>query len=286
MAAMAFGFEEPASGLIVDRDPVPDRQHRFALDFARAYADDVTVVVGAAAGLEEIAESVQGRGYDLLFATDPGDRLLAAAIGARCVPCFPLPATRHARGPSPDPFAPRPDVRVPLKRVCVFGPESSGKTTLANQLARHYKTVYAPEYVRDYLDPLGGIATAQDMPWIARGQRATEIAGAAQADPILICDTNLATIVLWNDILFGATPGWMRDEAARQTYDLWLLTDIDVPFEPDPQRCFPEPAQRAWLMRECVATLERLGIEPVLVRGSPAARLAIACAAIDRVLAQ
>lgn len=283
---MAFGFEEPASGLIVDRFLLPDRRHRFTLDFARAYADEVTVMAGSASALEQIAESVEGRGYDLLFATDPGDRLLAAAIGARYVPCFPGPATMHALEPAPVPAAQRPHLRAPLKRICVFGPESSGKTTLAKQLARHYKTVYAPEYVRDYLEPIGGIATAEDMSWIARGQRATEVAGAAQADPVLVCDTNLATIVLWNDILFGATPGWMRDEATRQTYDLWLLTDIDVPFEPDPQRCFPEPAQREWFMRQCVATLARLGIHPVLVRGSLAARLATACAAIDRVLSQ
>jgi HTH-type transcriptional regulator, transcriptional repressor of NAD biosynthesis genes len=323
---MAFGFAQPASGLIADRLLLPDRQHRFMIDFARAYADDVTVVVcgrstdiipwqartawmrerfpdiavlrafvdtphapagdarASALQRERIADSLGSRRFDLLFAIDTGDRLLADRVGAQFVPCFPVAAMMHAPDSAPGLDAHPVPAAMPLKRVCLFGPESTGKSTLATQLAGHYRTVHVPEYVRGYLDAIGSTGTVQDVPWIARGQRAAELAGAAQADRILICDTNLATVALWSDVLFGATPGWIRDEAARNTYDLWLLTDIDVPFEPDPQRCFPEPAQRAWFFDECRRTLDRLGIAPVLLRGSPEARLALACEAIDRML--
>lgn len=324
---MAFGFAQTASGLIADRFLLPDRQQRFTIDFARAYADEVTVVVcgrssdaislqGRAAWIREqfpdvavlhagvdpphapagdpparnpwierIAASLGPRRFDLLFAVDASDRSLADRVGAQFVPCFPNAALLHVPVSVPGLDAPSPPAAMPPKRVCLFGPESTGKSTLARQLAGHYGTVHVPEYVRGYLDAIGSTGTAQDVPWIARGQRAAERAGAAQADRILICDTNLATIALWSDVLFGATPGWIRDEAARNTYDVWLLTDIDVPFEPDPQRCFPEPARRAWFMDECLRTLDRLGVAPVLLRGSSAARLSLACAAIDRALA-
>jgi nicotinamide riboside kinase len=124
------------------------------------------------------------------------------------------------------------------------------------------------------------------VPWIARGQRAAEIATAAQAGALLVCDTNLATIMLWSEVLFGSAPDWLRDEALRQSFDLWLFTDIDVPFEPDPQRCFPASGDREWLMRQCTGLLERLRVTPVRLRGPHEERMSIACSAIDRLLAQ
>ncbi|MBK9606079.1 MAG: ATP-binding protein [Betaproteobacteria bacterium] len=323
---MAFGFAEPADGLIADLQRLPDRQMRFMIDFARAYADALTVVVcgrppdaaavharaawltglypditvvpaiapeprdpargpeDASAWSERIAELPCARRCALLFGSGGGDAALAAAIGARFVPCLPAAALQYVptrySGRDSRPAA----VVGRLRRVCLFGPESTGKSTLAGHLARHYATVHVPEYARDYLDATGRHGSAADVPWIARGQRAAEIAGAAQATQILICDTNLATIALWSDVLFGATPDWIREQATRDTYDLWLLTDIDVPFEPDPQRCFPDPGRRAWFMDQCRQTLARIGVIPVPLHGAPAARLAIACAAIDRLL--
>jgi HTH-type transcriptional repressor of NAD biosynthesis genes len=324
---MAFGFPQPTSGLIADRLLLRDRELRFMMDFARAYADKVTVVVcGRSSDLipikaraawihqefpdvavlrtcldapsattsetpapdlwpDRVAAALGLRHFDLVFGTDAIDRSLANRVGARFVPCFPDAALMYARDSEPAPIAASVLASMPPKRVCLFGPESTGKSTLAMQLARHYQSVQVPEYVRGYLDAIGSAGTAQDVPWIARGQRAAELACATQAERLLICDTNLATVALWSDLLFGATPGWIRDEATRNTYDLWLLTDIDVPFEPDPQRCFPKPDQRGWFMGECVKTLEELGVAPVLLRGSLDERLLVACAAIDRVLA-
>ena len=323
---MAFGFAEPAGGLIADLLRLPDRQLRFLIDFARAYADTLTVAVcgrppcaaavraraawitglypditvvpaiapephappngpeDAFAWSERIADLPGARRCALLFGTDSGDAALAAAIGARFVPCLPAAALVHARTRDSRQDAPVAAAEFQLRRVCLFGPESTGKSTLAEQLARHYATAHVQEYARDYLDATGSLGSAADVPWIARGQRAAEIAAAAQATRILICDTNLTTVALWSDVLFGATPDWIREQAARDAYDLWLLTDIDVPFEPDPQRCFPEPARRAWFMDQCRLTLEGKGVVPVQLHGTPAARLASACAAIDRLL--
>jgi nicotinamide riboside kinase len=278
---MAFGVEAHTVGLIVARPDLAAGLRRYLTDFAAAYCDEVDVAPATDAGTLR----QRMRRADVLIALDPANRDLATAIGASFVPCFPDPALAVApsRADS-EALAPGDTASALLVRVCLFGPESTGKSTLAAALARHYSTVHVTEYVRGYLDATGKAGTLADVPWIARGQRAAEIASARQADRVLICDTNLATILLWSEVLFGAAPGWLRDEALRQTYDLWLLTGIDVPFEPDPQRCFPHPDERARLMAACEGMLVRLDVEPVRLTGSHDTRMTDACMAIDRLL--
>jgi nicotinamide riboside kinase len=280
---MAFGFDAHTVGLIVARPDLADGFRRYLTDFAAAYCDAVDSVFATDAGT--LAQ--RPRPADVLIALDAANRDLATAIGASFVPCFPDPALAlvPSRGNS-GPAIPDHTRTAGLVRVCLFGPESTGKTTLATALARHYSTVHATEYVRGYLDATGSAGTLADVPWIARGQRAAEIASARQADRVLVCDTNLATILLWSELLFGAAPAWLRAEAMLQTYDVWLLTGIDVPFEPDPQRCFPHPEDRARLMAACEEMLARVGVVPVRLTGSRDARMADACMAIDRALAQ
>jgi len=311
---MAFGFAQPPAGLILDRRGRSAPALRYLVEFARAYADTVRVLVprpsaggdqqARIAALRAEFPGVDVRVFDdessapalrsapatrtsaardsrsldpdrLLFGIGGEDLAIAVTFGAALVPVFP-----SEDGPN----AARPAARGAPRRVCLFGPESSGKSTLAVALASHYGTVHVPEYVRNYLDATRSPGTAGDVPWIARGQRASEVVLAPRANDVLVCDTNLATIALWSDVLFGDTPNWLRAAADTQHYDLWLLTDIDVPFEADPQRVFPDPAQRAWFMRECERTIERIGDRSVRLRGSHDARLEAACAAIDALL--
>ncbi|MEP6701336.1 MAG: ATP-binding protein [Betaproteobacteria bacterium] len=304
---MAFGFAQHTSGLIVDPVAAPQRVRRYVADFAAAYADEIVVGSQRSSGRGEAAS---GRVPDLLISLDATDRAVAEATGARFVPCFPDPvlfgdpiteapwaeattmtqtpgnagSRTNARTAGRENRVPANDHRAPL-RVCLFGPESTGKTTLASALAAHYRTLHVTEYVRGYLDATGSGGTAADVPWIARGQRAAEIATARQVDRLLVCDTNLATILLWSEVLFGEAPQWLRDEAMRQSFDVWLLTDIDVPFEADPQRCFPAMEDRVRLMAHCMDMLGRLGVTPVRLRGAPHERSALAIGAIDRALA-
>ncbi len=145
-------------------------------------------------------------------------------------------------------------------RIALFGAESTGKSTLAEKLAAHFVAPWSPEFVREFWDTHGGIITAADLDAIARGQIAGEEAAVARAQRVVFCDTELLTCLLWDDLLFpGHCPPWVRAEAERRVRGiaLWLLCDTDLPWSPDPQRCFPDAAGRAMcrqLWRDALTT--------------------------------
>jgi HTH-type transcriptional repressor of NAD biosynthesis genes len=172
-------------------------------------------------------------------------------------------------------------------RIAVFGTESTGKTTLAQRLAAHFGEPWAREYVREFWDARGGDITAADLDAIARGQMAHEDAAAAKARRLVFCDTELITCTLWNDVLFpGACPGWVRAEGDRRAreFALYLLCDTDVPWVPDPQRCFPDTASRERARRRWREALVSRGLPFVEIRGDWAERERVAIAAVERVL--
>lgn len=173
--------------------------------------------------------------------------------------------------------------------IVVFGIESTGKTRLAEVLAAHFDEPWAPEYVREFWAARGGVITAADLDAIARGQIAGEDAAAARARRVYFCDTDLVTCTLWDDVLFpGACPGWVRAEAERRARAavLYLWCEADVPFAPDPQRCFPDPAARAEARACWREALTGRGLPFVEVAGDWAQRERAAIAAVARVLAE
>jgi NadR type nicotinamide-nucleotide adenylyltransferase len=173
-----------------------------------------------------------------------------------------------------------------VQRIAVFGPESTGKTRLAETLAAHFRAPLVSEYARERWDEQGALGL-EDMVPIAREQWRREDTAAAAAERLVICDTEALTTVLWCDILYGTCPDEVRRGAERRcrNYALYLLLDIDVPFAPDPQRCFPDPADREKCMRLWRGALERRQLPFVLIRGDWAAREAAAIAAIARLSA-
>jgi hypothetical protein len=106
-----------------------------------------------------------------------------------------------------------------VKRVCLFGPESTGKSTLARDLAAHFETVHLAEFARGLLEPKCGVCDPTDIPLIARGQIAAEDALARRANKLLFCDTDVLTTTIWSDVLFGECPASIRELAARRHYD-------------------------------------------------------------------
>lgn len=175
-----------------------------------------------------------------------------------------------------------------IKRVAIFGTESTGKTTLAQKLAAHFGESWSPEFVREFWDIREGKIIASDLGTIALGQIANEDAALAKARRVVFSDTELLTNVLWADVLFpGRCPEWVRQEAevrARE-FSLYLLCDTDVAFAPDPQRCFPDEAARTRHRDLWRQTLEMRRLPFVEIRGKWAMREATAIAAVETVLA-
>jgi NadR type nicotinamide-nucleotide adenylyltransferase len=174
------------------------------------------------------------------------------------------------------------------KRVAIFGPESTGKTTLAASLACHFGEPWAPEYVRQFWEEHGGVITAADLDLVARSQIAAEEEAIARGRRVVFCDTELLTCTLWDDLLFpGACPAWVRLEADRRAraFDLYLLCATDLPFEPDPQRCFPDAESRSLCMNLWRDALVRRAIPFIEIRGAEEARLASAIEAVNDILA-
>lgn len=153
-----------------------------------------------------------------------------------------------------------------VKRVVLFGPESTGKTTLARRLAEHFGTVWAAEYARGWLDHQRRAPVEADLEPIALGQAASEDALARQADRVLFADTDAAMTAMYADIYFGRVPGWLDRLADSRRANLTLLTDIDVPWVADPQRDMPH--RREFLRDRCVAELNRRGRPFVWIRGT------------------
>ena len=167
-------------------------------------------------------------------------------------------------------------------RISLTGPESAGKSTLAAQLAAHYRTTWVPEYARAYLAEKGPAYSLLDLEAIARGQLAAEDAAAQLAHRLLFCDTDLLVIKIWAENAFGTCPGWVLAELARPRYALTLLLAPDLPWHPDPLREHPDPAQRWHFYELYRANLQRLDWPFVEISGPAEARLPAARVAVDR----
>ncbi len=169
-----------------------------------------------------------------------------------------------------------------VKKVCIFGPESTGKSTLTKNLAEHFDTVYVSEYARGLLDFKDGKVEYNDIPFIAKGHIASEEALAKQANKIIFSDTDLITTTVWSDVLFGKCPEWITAEANKREYDLYLLTDIDVPWVKDNQRYLPN--DRKEFLERCIQELKSRGRKYVIVNGPWDERFRKACVEVEKLL--
>ena len=130
-----------------------------------------------------------------------------------------------------------------LKKIAITGPESTGKSDLAKALAKHYNTQWVPEYAREYIDNLNRPYRYEDIEQIARGQLKIEKQKEATATSLIICDTEFLVTKIWSEYVFGQCSQWILDQVKHHTYDLYLLTDIDLPWQDDPQREHPHKRQ-------------------------------------------
>jgi len=126
-----------------------------------------------------------------------------------------------------------------LKRIAIVGPESTRKSELCQQLAREFRTEWVPEFARFYLDRLDRSYEKSDLLQIAHGQLAWEDDKASYARDMLFCDTNLIVIKIWSDHSYGSTDEWILESLDERKYYFYLLANIDLPWQHDPQREHP-----------------------------------------------
>ncbi|WP_443937556.1 AAA family ATPase [Pedobacter sp. MW01-1-1] len=172
----------------------------------------------------------------------------------------------------------------PLKKIAIVGPESTGKSTLSKFLAKEYHVNWVPEYARYYCEKVNPPYSLQDEANMFYGQLALEtaIASVATSD-FIICDTTFITVKIWSDEMFGETPQVVLDALPEYPYDLYLLLDIDLPWQDDPLRDFPN--QREHFMEVWHQELQALAATYVVINGLGAEREQNAMKAINAFLA-
>jgi NadR type nicotinamide-nucleotide adenylyltransferase len=171
-------------------------------------------------------------------------------------------------------------VAAELFRVCLIGPESTGKSALAARLAAHFTTVAVPEYAREYALRIGRELTYDDVTHIGAGQLEGERRLALLAHRLIILDTDLLSTVVYSSHHYGRAPQWIEEHAAASPAQLYLLLDIDVPWLPDPARSAGQT--REALFSDFRRALETQGARYEVIRGNWEEREHRAIEVIDR----
>ena len=156
-------------------------------------------------------------------------------------------------------------------KIVLFGPESTGKTTLARALAKHFNSPWVEEYMRVYLEKKieneNFEFTQKDLIPIAKGQIELENLKTKQANKLLFCDTNLLQIYTYAKEYYPNYHHPVFENAiSTHHYDLYLLTNIDVPWEADPLR--DKPHEREKMFRIFEETLKKLKLPYICLTGS------------------
>lgn len=137
-----------------------------------------------------------------------------------------------------------------LIKIAVIGPESSGKTTLCEQLASHYKTIFVPEFARTYLTEINRPYALTDVLFIAKEQIRIENEYEKKATRLLFCDTNLITIKIWLDVKYNYQSSELDKHIANSVYDQIFLTAADLKWEADPLREHPHFREELFLLHK------------------------------------
>ncbi|WP_174291026.1 AAA family ATPase [Sphingomonas bacterium] len=168
------------------------------------------------------------------------------------------------------------------RSICLHGPESTGKSTMAPRLAQHFGTRCIAEFGRTYCEAFGTDLTMADLVMIAKAHDAKVATAMAEGAQPVILDTDPLMSAVWADMLFGRRDRWF--DRWRSYADLYLLFDIDLPWVEDGTRMFGTEAARLRFFDLSKLELERRGVRWALVSGTGEVRYLNALSAIDRLL--
>jgi NadR type nicotinamide-nucleotide adenylyltransferase len=182
-----------------------------------------------------------------------------------------------------------------LQKIVIIGPESTGKSTLCEELADHYGTLWCPEYAREFLLRHGMNYSYNDLLTIAKGQIALEEEYAGKAEnnvvkappgaagrSLLFIDTDMYVMKVWCEFVFGNCHRFILDQIVQRTYDLYLLCNIDLPWVKDELREYPDLERREQLYSIYKDIMINQAVPWVEISGTHQGRTAMAIAAIDK----
>jgi NadR type nicotinamide-nucleotide adenylyltransferase len=182
-------------------------------------------------------------------------------------------------------FKGSPRFKYLMKKVVVIGPESTGKSTLCQQLAAHYGVSWVPEYARQYLLQHGTNYSYDNLLTIAKGQVALEEEYLSRAQgPALFIDTDMYVMKVWCEFVYGNCHQWILDCIAERRYDFYFLCNIDLPWVQDGLREYPDIENRQKLYRMYHDILVNQSVPWMEISGSEEERLQQAIEATDKLL--
>lgn len=171
-----------------------------------------------------------------------------------------------------------------MKKIAILGAESTGKTMLCEQLAKHYNTVFVPEFARTYFNENDiNNYTINDLELIAKKQLLLESDFEKKASSFLFCDTSLITIKIWSSHQFNEIPEFITNSIKPSDYDLYLISNNDVPWVKDPQR--KDADIREHLFKCNKHELQKLNVDYKIIKGIGDARLTSAINLINEAFA-
>jgi NadR type nicotinamide-nucleotide adenylyltransferase len=169
-----------------------------------------------------------------------------------------------------------------LQKIVVIGPESTGKSTLCEGLARALNTSWIPEHARQYLLDLNRDYQEEDLLQIAMGQLRDEEEALKKANHYLVCDTDLYVLKVWAESRYGRCHRTILENIATRPYDLYLLTYIDIDWEADPLREHGLPQERHYFYNQYRDIVINSGVPWIDIRGPHEQRLKDALHAVHK----
>jgi NadR type nicotinamide-nucleotide adenylyltransferase len=178
------------------------------------------------------------------------------------------------------------------KKIVIIGPESTGKSTLCQQLAAHYNTVWVKEYAREYLLKNGTGYTFENLLTIAGGQlKLEDEAAASLASQLpettwapLIIDTDMYVMKVWCEFVFEKCHHWILNRIVERQYDLYLLCNTDLPWVKDELREYPDLVSREKLYHHYKDAMINQPVPWVNISGDYDERFKKAVQAINSIL--
>lgn len=171
-----------------------------------------------------------------------------------------------------------------MKRIVIIGPESTGKSTLCQQLAGHYHTVWCPEFAREYLLKNGMNYSYDDLATIAKGQLELQASMQTKAhNGLYFIDTDMYVMKVWHEVAFANCPTWILKSLAQTACDLYLLCNTDLPWTKDELREYPDLRTRQRLFNMYKDIVINSGVPWIIISGTNEQRLQVAVNAVDAI---